>query len=96
MKPLQSEGETCLGSSYFACMKASQIKAKSGGWSCAISRAINIARASAMKIDERLGKRLLLTWGARTAAAPAASLIFEQTRLGKVGKSRLGWVKKVG
>ena len=36
-----------------------------------------IARASAVKIDEWLGSRVLLTRGARTAAAPAASPIFE-------------------
>ena len=31
---------------------------------CAISKANKITRASAVKIDERLGRRLLLTWGA--------------------------------
>ena len=44
---------------------------------CAISKANNIARASAVKIDKWLGKRLLLTWGARIATAPAASPTFE-------------------
>ena len=42
---------------------------------CAISKASNIARASAVKIDEWLGSRLLLTRGARMAAAPADSPI---------------------
>ena len=44
---------------------------------CAISKANNIARASAVKIDEWLGSRLLLTRGARMVAAPVASPIFE-------------------
>ena len=44
---------------------------------CAISKAYNIARASAVKMDEWLDSRLLLTRGARTAAAPAASPTFE-------------------
>ena len=44
---------------------------------CANSRANNIARVSAVNIDEWLGSRLLLTQGAKTAAAPAASPIFD-------------------
>ena len=44
---------------------------------CAISKANIIARASAVKIDEWFCRRLLLKWGVRTAAAPAASPIFD-------------------
>ena len=40
---------------------------------CAISKANNSARASAVKIDEWLGSRLLLTLSARMATALADS-----------------------